>query len=628
MLVEGQELTLRYRIKRQLNKGGMGAVYEAYDNVLDSRVAIKESLYEEENLRAAFRREAQLLANLNHPSLPHCSDFFAVGKAQYLVMEFIDGDDAATIMSNRQNPLPAETVINWAKQMFDVLEYVHSQAILHRDITPANVKVRNGHLYLLDFGLAYGQSGEMNTIANGAFNWNCHTPRYSPLEQLRGERTSQASDLYSLAATLYKLITNAPPDDAESRFQSSLRGEKDKVESTLRGQNVDAAVRRTIVRALSLNMNERPQSATDMRQMMFPEKARTTEPKPPRRIVTARLLAWVFGFGMLAGVFLLVSKNLFQDQILATSTPAPGCVDQVGNLTSNLSLGEQSATLTDEAVRLHQSGKDEEAIRRIRQGIALDSNNAYAHSIYLDLLWDTKAETVEFAAEITEVQEQADIIFSLLPSPRSAKEYAALALANLAKGRLPEAIANANAALKRNQELVQALMIRASARYADTKGKIDKTFFDMILADYNSAIALAPNYTQAYANRADIHLRLGDLELARSDYQKANTLTTRASFYSKLGNVDFLMRDFVAARDNFQKAIDTNETYYQAYIGLGDIFFHDQDWRNAERNYLSANRLNKTAAVFRKLGDTYHHLDQSDASRRNYEVAHRLGLGR
>lgn len=621
MLADGQSLTSRYRIIRQLNTGGMGAVYEAFDTILDAPVAIKENLLEDENMRVAFQREAQLLANLHHPSLPHCSDLLTIGKGQYLVLEFIEGDDLATMMAKTQTPLPNETIMDWARQMLDVLDYLHRQSVLHRDIKPANIKVKNGCVYLLDFGLAYGQSGEMNTVATKEFNWHCHSPKYSPLEQLRCERTTPASDLYSLAATLYKLLTTVPPDDAEHRFQSLLRGEVDPLKDIrLYNRDADENIRRTVMQALSLNINHRPQSAQEMRQMMFPEKAAQPKPKAAQKFRSVGRLAGIFTLGLLSGLLLFVFKFAYPNPAYATSNPALRCDEQV--VGSN--PVEQASQLTDKAEQLQQSGKDEEAKKKIEASLALDPNNPYALFIKGDLLWDAKAETAEFVAQITEVQELADMILRAVRSPRTAKEYIARAWANYAKGRLDDAIADANHALESNRNSVAALMIRASAKFgkiAINNKTVSESLAGEILNDYNEVIRLMPNYAQAHVNRGDIYLRLGQPELALASYGHALSLMPRASTYSKIGKLYFMRQNYVAARSNFQKAMAINQNYYRAYIGLADVFFQEEDWSNAEKYYLAANKINKTQYVFKKLGDTYQHLNQLDYAAANYKLA-------
>src|SRR3954465_15577160 len=99
MLTEGTFLQSRYRIIRQLGQGGMGAVYEALDQRLDTTVALKETLFTDERLRKQFEREARLLAPLHHPAFPRVSDHFSEGDRQFLIMQFIPGDDLSEMMN-------------------------------------------------------------------------------------------------------------------------------------------------------------------------------------------------------------------------------------------------------------------------------------------------------------------------------------------------------------------------------------------------------------------------------------------------------------------------------------------------------------------------------------------------
>src|SRR5712692_7829298 len=107
-------LQQRYRIVRQLGQGGMGAVYEAVDERLDTIVALKETRFSDEKLRKQFEREARLLARLHHPALPRVSDHFTEGEGQFLVMQFIAGDDLAEMMARKSGPFPPHQVLTWA----------------------------------------------------------------------------------------------------------------------------------------------------------------------------------------------------------------------------------------------------------------------------------------------------------------------------------------------------------------------------------------------------------------------------------------------------------------------------------------------------------------------------------
>ena len=157
MLAADTVLQGRYRIVSQLGQGGMGAVYEAVDERLDTIVALKETLFTDEKLRKQFEREARLLARMHHPALPRVSDHFNESDGQFLVMQYIAGDDLAAMLTQRNGPFPQEEVLLWADQLCDALDYLHTQdpQIIHRDIKPQNLKLTaRGQIVLLDFGLS------------------------------------------------------------------------------------------------------------------------------------------------------------------------------------------------------------------------------------------------------------------------------------------------------------------------------------------------------------------------------------------------------------------------------------------------------------------------------------------
>src|SRR5713226_6719309 len=219
----------RYRIIRQLGQGGMGAVYEALDQRLDTTVALKETLFAEERLRKQFEREARLLARLHHPALPRVSDHFTEREGEFLVMQYIAGDDLSAMSAQRGGSFPPDQVFAWADQLLDALDYLHTQdpQIVHRDIKPQNLKLTaRGQIVLLDFGLAKGQAGEVSRVTTSASIFG-YTPNYAPLEQIQGLGTDARSDLYSLGATLYHLLTGLKPPDALTRAAAIVNSQPD-----------------------------------------------------------------------------------------------------------------------------------------------------------------------------------------------------------------------------------------------------------------------------------------------------------------------------------------------------------------------------------------------------------------
>ena len=269
-LVPGTILQSRYRIVRQLGKGGMGAVYEAIDQRLGITVALKETVSLEANVRKQFEQEARLLASLQHPALPRVSDHFVEGERAFLVMQFIAGVDLARIIYQQPGPFPREQVVAWADQLLDALIYLHSQQrqVIHRDIKPHNLKLTaSGQIALLDFGLAKAQPAEASTTSSASFFG--YTRQYSPLEQIQALSTGPHSDIYALGATLYHLLTGVRPADALTRAAASANGQGDPLKpANLVHPGVGAEIATILAKAMAQNPELRYRSAAEFREAL------------------------------------------------------------------------------------------------------------------------------------------------------------------------------------------------------------------------------------------------------------------------------------------------------------------------------------------------------------------------
>ena len=287
MLAANEILQGRYRVTRPLGRGGMGAVYEAFDLRLSRTVAVKETFAESADLLRAFQREARLLANLRHPALPNILDHFVEGDGQFLVMEYIAGHDLAQMLARRGTPFPVPDVLRWADELLAVVEYLHDHRppVIHRDIKPANLKLGpEGQIILLDFGLAKGSAGGMTTTVAGR-SVAGYSPHYAPLEQTYGDKSDSRSDLYAVAATLYHLVTGHVPEEAAHRASASISGEADPLlPASRRHPAVPAQLSNILERALSLKPQERPGSAAEVRASLrevFPDThINTSRAKP------------------------------------------------------------------------------------------------------------------------------------------------------------------------------------------------------------------------------------------------------------------------------------------------------------------------------------------------------------
>jgi serine/threonine protein kinase len=281
MLSTNTILQDRYHVVRPLGRGGMGAVYEAFDRRLSRRVAIKETLVEGDDLRQAFEREAHLLANLRHPALPNVLDHFSEAGGLFVVMEFIPGDDLGAMLELHHS-FPSAEVLRWADQLLDALSYLHAldPPVLHRDIKPANLKlIAPDKIVLLDFGLAKGRAGQMTHTDSRSVL--AYSPNYSPLEQIQGTGTDQRSDLYALGATLYHLLTGVKPPDALTRATAVVNGQPDPLRPAHQlDDQVTATLSAAITRALALNIDQRPRTASEMLHDLHNETAQSATTVP------------------------------------------------------------------------------------------------------------------------------------------------------------------------------------------------------------------------------------------------------------------------------------------------------------------------------------------------------------
>lgn len=250
-LQSGQVLNNRYRIVRLLGQGGFGAVYRAWDVNLNRPCAVKENLDVSPEAQRQFTREATVLANLLHSNLPRVTDHFILpGQGQYLVMDFVEGEDLATTMK-RQGTVPVSQAVTWINQVADALTYLHSRqpVVVHRDIKPANIRITpEGKAMLVDFGLVKLFNPSMRTTLGA----RAVTPGYAPPEQYGQGSTDARTDLYALAATLYNLITGREPMESVQR----LAGGKMLPANTVNPQ-VPLALSQAIEQAMNLEPSQR-----------------------------------------------------------------------------------------------------------------------------------------------------------------------------------------------------------------------------------------------------------------------------------------------------------------------------------------------------------------------------------
>jgi serine/threonine-protein kinase len=298
----------RYRIDHSPTETGEEKTFEAYDTVRNTNVIVREipvklnkvaTVSQRESLKLAFATQAKALTEIEHDTLLHVHDFFSEIDRQYLVMEAVEGESLADQIRRQNKSFSVDEVTNWADQLLDALNYLHTRkpAIIHRNINPANVKTGpSGKIKLLGVGVESSSDSEF-----GASQVDGDELRYSPMEQIwpgldpasqkvitnsyddRSERIlkqplDERSDIYSLGATLYFLITGVEPVDPLERSIEILEGKLDPLpEPSKVDPRIPADISDVLMKALEIKRENRYDSAMIMRQVLQTALGRVME---------------------------------------------------------------------------------------------------------------------------------------------------------------------------------------------------------------------------------------------------------------------------------------------------------------------------------------------------------------
>lgn len=258
----GSILGNRYRILQNLARGGMSTIYLCEDiRLVGKKWVLKEFTAQygdtQETSKALdhFKREASLLANLEHRNLPKVVDYFFENGNYHFVMEFVEGEDLSKIMAKSPGPIPEKVVADWAIQIATVLYFLHCRKpkpIIFRDIKPSNIMITGNTVKLIDFGIARhftpGKKGDTMRIGS---------PGYAPPEQYSGQ-TDPRSDIFSLGVTLLQLLTKFDPTTTQTPFKFP----------PIRNLNpsVSTQMAKIVEKAVQIDPNQRYQTAIELKK--------------------------------------------------------------------------------------------------------------------------------------------------------------------------------------------------------------------------------------------------------------------------------------------------------------------------------------------------------------------------
>jgi serine/threonine-protein kinase len=315
----------RYEILGEIGRGAMGTVYQARDPLIERTVAIKtiaiaQLRQEGTDAESRFLREAQSAGRLSHPNIVTIYDVGEVDGLAYIAMEYLPGATLRDLMN--KGPMPLDLALDTVTQMAEALAFAHEHGVIHRDIKPANVVVtgQSGRIKLTDFGIAHLANSE-HTHAGQMLG----SPRYMSPEQAMGREVDGRSDIFSLGAMLYEMLTGHYAFDGDSLPTIVYRviNEAPVAASTLRPQ-LPAGLTSLLTHMLSKTPHARPDARSLVNALHALASAAQQAQEPPSPNRTPRLLP-ILAFGAPIGVFLLIGVSIIviEHFLQASQPPAP-----------------------------------------------------------------------------------------------------------------------------------------------------------------------------------------------------------------------------------------------------------------------------------------------------------------
>ncbi|GCE48077.1 serine/threonine protein kinase [Thermosporothrix hazakensis] len=533
-LPEQTLLNGRYQLEFRIGQGGMGAVYKASDTRFNNRpIAIKEmsragltgsSIKEAEE---SFEREAQLLAELLHPNLPRIYDHFNEGERSYLVMDFIEGESLEdTLEKANGGPLELERVLNWAKQLCDVLSYLHNHQppIIFRDLKPSNVMISgNGHIYLIDFGIArvFKPGQAHDTIALGS-------PGYAAPEQYGKAQSTPRSDIYSLGALLHQLLTGVDPSDQPFFFKPA---------SELNPQ-VPQELSDLLQQMLNMDSALRPESAEVVLETI-------------RRIEQQQVSGETYGLSAINTPRSIPVSN----PVVVTRTRQP-----------------ETDRLLQDAYRLYSERRIKEALEAYDRLIQVDGSNVQA--------WQGRGLTLAMWGRHQEALQAFERALQVDPNFVGALNSKGAALNRLRRNQ--EALDAFDKAILLDRANAVAWNGKGAALSALGR-------HEQALHAFDQALQYDPSMALAWANKSLVLRHLKRYQEALDAAEKAlNYDSNAAANWNNKGLILYEMGRLKEASVAYQEALRHDSRFAPAYYGMGNVLYAQQRLKSALEQYEQA----------------------------------------
>ena len=579
----GREIS-HYKITRLIGTGGMGVVYEGIDLALSRAVAIKVVSRTEAGVPGAKRRlrkEAQAAAAISHPNIAHVYEIGESESLNYIVMELVQGEPLDRKFKHRS--LEEHTALDLTIQVVSALEAAHARHIIHRDIKPSNIMVTaDGHVKVLDFGLA------KSTAATSPEELSATVTRpglilgsvqYMSPEQALGEVVDERTDLFSVGAVIYELVTGAAAFQGQTATEILAKVMQVPPDAISRYTHaVSPELERIIQKCLEKDKNRRYQSATELlldlnnlkRDLDRGGSGRVTRLSLPDR---RWLLKASGGVGALA-----VAAFAFKAARSSSATLDRLAVLPFLNLTGDAQLDYLSEGLTDNLI--NQLSQLKEVVVRPRNSVAGYREPYRRGELNLHEVGNKlnvrgvltgriakEAEMIVVSAELTDVEADrqlwGDRFRQAMSSIFLAQEQLAREIASKLNVRIsPEERARLQRRPTENSDAQHAYL---KGRYFWNKRTVED--IKKAIEFFNTAIEKDPKFALAHAGLADSYMMLGNAVHPRDVFPRAHAAA--------------------------QKAIELDSAAAEPYATLGYVALHyDWNWAQSESSFRAALSLN------------------------------------
>lgn len=564
-----------YRVLARLGEGGMGVVYKALDVRLHRHVALKalstETSTDEERRR--FLQEARAASALNDPHIVTIHDVLSEGGTDFLVMELVEGRTLRDIVE--EGPVQVKRALDWTAQMAEALALAHSAGIVHRDLKPANVMVTTrGLVKILDFGIAkVAPSSEEETIgALTRVNAVMGTADYMSPEQARGAQVDHRSDIFSLGAIFYEMLTGVRAFQGANTL-ARLHAVLNEPIIPVRTHNpsvpetVAAIVHKALERPIENRYQTMDRLAIDLRAALSADPLTVVSNTTPMAVRPAARRRWLWPAAGIAAVVVAIAgaMQLGVWPSRANEMPEPAAIIEPTNAFEHTQVGLGLLQ------RYNVPGNVDKAIAAFEAAVALDKAFAPAWAGLARAYWRQQKTTRDqaWSARAIDAATQAVAL-----NPYLAAAHVSLGFAQLEASDRPAATATLNHALVLDPNNADA--VRGLGELAEREGRLDDA-----AAQYAKAVTLAPGDWEFAILAGNIPYRAGRYAEALGWYQKAAAAAPDNAVPLRLvGAANHMIGDYGAAASAFQQSIAIQPTA-ATYTNLGTALFYQGQYRES-----------------------------------------------